>query len=71
MKVVEFVTGYTIKEAIAKAQAESDKVHEPVHATINDIVLIINGKTDINKIYNEYLDKLKFKIEIRELKKQR
>ena len=71
MKVVDFVAGYTIKEAIAKAQSESVKAQEPVHATINDIVLIIDNKTDINKIYKEYIDKLKFKSEIEEQKRQR
>jgi len=71
MKLVEFVAGYTIYEAIAKAQKESNKIQEPVHATINDIVLIIDNKTDINTIHKEYIDKLKFKNEIETLKRQR
>lgn len=71
MKVVDFVAGYTIKEAIAKAQKESAKIQEPVHATVNDIVLIIDSKTDIEKTYQEYIEKLKFKNEIETIKRQR
>lgn len=70
MKVIDFVAGYTIHEAIEKARRESIKLKQPVQAIINDIVLIIDGNTNILDARQEYTVKLNLKYEIENIKRK-
>ena len=70
MKVVEFVAGYTIYDAIEKARKESIRLKKPVQAILNDIVLIIDGNTNLLDARQEYKVKLNLKHEIEDIKRK-
>jgi len=70
MRTMDFVAGLTIEQALLQARRMAYVYNDTVLATINDIVMVIYKGTDIQKALAEYQDKLNFKYEIEELKKQ-
>ena len=70
MRTMDFVAGLTIEQALLQARRTAYVYNDTVLATINDIVMVIYKGTDIKKALAEYQDKLQFKYEIEELKKQ-
>jgi hypothetical protein len=70
MKTADFVTGLTPEQALLRARRMAYVCNDAVLATINGIVMVIYKGTDLKKALAEYQDKLNFKNEIEELKKQ-
>lgn len=71
MQIIDFVAGLSIKEAISRAKSKSVELKEPVLADINDIILIIDKNTDMDKKLKEYYQKSKFKFELENMKHKR
>jgi predicted nucleic-acid-binding protein len=71
MQTMEFVAGLTIEQALLKATKTTKESDEQIEAIINDVVMIVDKKTDITKALNEYHQKQKFKYEIEMLKRVR
>ena len=67
---MDFVAGITIEQALSQARRKAYVYTDDVLAVINDIVMIVHKGTDIQKALAEYRDKLRFKYEIEEIKKQ-
>ena len=73
MSVIEYspVAGLTIKEALQRAQMMATKENKTVVANINNIVMCITKKTDIDKTLQSYHQLLKFKYEIETIKREK
>ena len=70
MKELEFVSGLTIEQALLRARQMAYTYNDVVTAIINDIVIIVYKGADIKKLMAEYQQKLQFKYEIENIKKQ-
>ena len=64
MEIMEFVSGLTVYDALCKARNAALKSNKPVLVDINDIIMLVDKKSDIQKLVNEYRNKLDFKYEI-------
>ena len=71
MKTMEFHAGPTIEEALQEARDAARNAKQPVLADINDIVMLIDQDTDINKAVAEYRQKLNMKYEIEKIRLER
>ena len=71
MKTLDFVAGLTIKQAIEHACLCVKNTKQPVLADINDIIMLFDQDTDINKATEEYRQRLEFKYEIERIRSNR
>lgn len=71
MKEIDFVAGFTIKDALSAAHRAAVSSDEPVAAIINDIVMIVDKDTNIDKALADYRNKNKFRYEIEEIKREK
>ena len=64
------LAGLTINQAIANAKKMARAERCTVVADINDILMIINEQTDVDKAVDLYQDKLNFKYEIEMMRRK-
>lgn len=73
MSVIEYtpVAGLTIKEALQRAQQMAYSERKTVVTTINDIVMCITKKTNIDTALQLYKERLCWKYEIEKIKNEK
>ncbi|MBR4891810.1 MAG: hypothetical protein IKZ34_01330 [Alphaproteobacteria bacterium] len=71
MKVLKFVAGLTISQALEQACNAASHEHQTVLAEINDIMMPVSKNDTPDSLLKKYKQKLQFKYEIEQLKKQR
>ena len=67
---MDFVAGIAVEQALLRASRMAYAYNDTVLATINDIVMVVDKGADIKKALAEYQDKLLFKYEIEDIKRQ-
>ncbi|MFQ6696090.1 MAG: hypothetical protein ACLRFF_03280 [Alphaproteobacteria bacterium] len=65
------VAGLTIKEALVRAIQKSKDNKCTVMAVLNDIVMFVNKNTNVNKVLEEYRQKLDLKYYTERVKRAR
>ena len=71
MREIDFIAGLTIKEALIMAKSLAVNNNEPVSAIINEVVMIVDKNTDVEKALISYRKKLDFKHEIEKIKREK
>lgn len=71
MKTLLFITKLTPYQALLKACKFAKNTGEQVCTEIDDIMMIIDKGTSVQKAVADYRNKLEFKYEIERLRKQR
>ncbi len=71
MEIMEFISGITVREALLKAHNKAKKLNKPVLADINDIMMFVDKKTNVEQLWVAYQNKLDFKYEIEKMKRTR
>jgi hypothetical protein len=71
MEIMEFVAGTTVCEALCKAHNKAKALNKPVVADINDIMMLVDKKTDVTQLGIAYRQKLDLKYEIEQIKRTR
>ena len=66
---MEFVAGPTVCEALWKAHDKAKATNKPVLANINDIMMLVDTKTNVTQLGVAYREKLDFKYEIEKMKR--
>ena len=65
------VAGFTIKEALVRAIQKSKDNKCTVMAVLNDIVMFVNKNTNVDKVLEEYRQKLDLKYYTERVKRAR
>ena len=73
MSVIEYVPvcGLTIKEALKTARTMAREQNKKVIANINDVIMCISSDSDIQMSLDSYREKLDFKYEIENMKREK
>ncbi|MBO5705105.1 MAG: hypothetical protein J6R99_03760 [Alphaproteobacteria bacterium] len=71
MEVVKYVSGYTVKMALQHACDIATKKQETVLTEINDIMMRVEKNDSPDALLEEYKQKLNFKYEIENIKRQK
>lgn len=71
MKVLKFVAGLTISQALKQACNIASYERQTVLAEINDIIMPVGKDDTPNSLLKKYKQKLNFKYEIEMIKRQR
>lgn len=71
-KITEYkpIPGTTIKNALKNAKRLAHHHNTTVIANINDIMMCLNAKTDIDKALTNYHEKLDLKYEVMKIQRQ-
>lgn len=71
MDIIKYVSGYTVKMALQHACDIATKKQETVLTEINDIMMRVEKNDTPDNLLEEYKQKLNFKYEITQIKRQR
>lgn len=71
MKIVQWNPSNSIIHTLTKACHIANHEHEAVMLEINDVIMYIDKKINLNDLWNKYQKKLDFKFEIERLKQAR
>ena len=71
MSVIEYnpVAGLTIRQALQNAKTTASMEHKNVVANLNDVIMCISSRTNVDKALQLYAEKLALKYEVEKIKR--